>query len=42
MFQGPAFCPTFVVEVENFQVVNNEADLVAKFKQTYFPARLDG
>ncbi len=40
-FQGPAFCPTFAVEVENFQTGNNEVDLIAKFKQTYFPAGLE-
>ena len=39
-FQGPAFCPTFAVEVENFKKGNNEAVLVDKFKQTYFPAGL--
>jgi hypothetical protein len=26
------------VEVENLRVGNNEADLVGKFEQTYFPA----
>ena len=40
-FQGPAFCPTFVVEVENFSVGDNEANLDTKFKQTYFPAGVE-
>lgn len=39
-FQGPPICPTFAVEVENFQTGNNEAILTAKFKDSYFPAGL--
>ncbi len=37
-FQGPAFCPTFVVEVETLSARNNFDNLTAKFKETYFPA----